>query len=205
MYYKIIVVALLFSVLIYCTNPFSTRDPETPDSGSNVYENTTEPKIVLQNMIMAIQEKNINEYKKVFINADDGGTSDEHHFSFEPEPSLSDHFIDQWTVDDEESYFRNLVNISGGNYPLLNLSFNVSAYSFTPIIIGSQNDSVRTSNMKYTFTVNSGDSIFVYTGNSEFKLYRSDADNFWYIYYWRDNAINQNYNETWTSLKLKHY
>lgn len=205
MLYPKILTMLLCITLIHCTNPFSTREPEKPDSGSQVYDNATEPKIVLENMIMAIKEKNVNEYKKIFVSDGTGNQQGSHTFKFEPEPSLSEYFISKWTQQDEESYFNNLVSTSSGNYPILKLSFNVSDYSFTPIISGSESDSVRTNSMQYVFTVNPGDSTKVYTGNAEFKLFRSEADQFWYIYYWQDNAIDQNYNETWTNLKIQNY
>ncbi len=193
-------IGFIIIVITYCTNPFSTRNPERPDSGSQVYENTTEPKIVLDNLIMAIKEKNVNEYKKVFASE-----NTEHSFIFEPEPSLLENFFNKWTVQDEESYFNNLVSSSSGNYPILNLSFNVSQYSFTPIVSGSESDSVRTNNMQYFLTVNPGDSTSIYRGNTEFKLFRSKIDQFWYIYHWKDNAIDNKYNETWTNLKIKNY
>lgn len=196
-----ILTMMFCSVILYCTNPFNTREPEKPDSGKQVYDSTTEPKIVIENMIIAIEEKNVNEYKKVFISE-----SGDHKYKFEPEPSLNtENFFMGWTTQDEESYFSNLLSTSSGNYPILNLAFNVSDYSFTPIISGSESDSVQTSNMQYVFTVNPGDSTQVYTGNAEFKLLRSEADQLWYIYYWQDNAIDQNYEETWTNLKIQNY
>ena len=149
---------------------------------------------------MAIKEKNVNEYKKIFASETVG-----HSFTFEPEPSLIENFVGKWTIQDEESYFTNLVSSSSGNYPILNLSFNVSEYSFTPVVSGSESDSVRTNNMQYILTVNPGDSTIIYKGNTEFKLFRSKIDQFWYIYHWKDNAIDQNYNETWTNLKIKNY
>jgi hypothetical protein len=194
------IISLIIITITYCTNPFSTRNPEKPDSGNQVYENATEPKIVLDNLIMAIKEKNVNEYKKIFASETVG-----HSFTFEPEPSLIENFVGKWTIQDEESYFTNLVSSSSGNYPILNLSFNVSEYSFTPLISGSESDSVRTNNMQYILTVNPGDSTTIYKGNTEFKLFRSKIDQFWYIYHWKDNAIDQNYNETWTNLKIKNY
>ena len=194
------IISLILIAITYCTNPFSTRNPEKPDSGNQVYENATEPKIVLDNLIMAIKEKNVNEYKKIFASETVG-----HSFTFEPEPSLIENFVGKWTIQDEESYFTNLVSSSSGNYPILNLSFNVSEYSFTPVVSGSESDSVRTNNMQYILTVNPGDSTTIYKGNTEFKLFRSKIDQFWYIYHWKDNAIDQNYNETWTNLKIKNY
>lgn len=194
------IISLIIITITYCTNPFSTRNPEKPDSGNQVYENATEPKIVLDNLIMAIKEKNVNEYKKIFASETVG-----YSFTFEPEPSLIENFVGKWTIQDEESYFTNLVSSSSGNYPILNLSFNVSEYSFTPVVSGSESDSVRTNNMQYILTVNPGDSTTIYKGNTEFKLFRSKIDQFWYIYHWKDNAIDQNYNETWTNLKIKNY
>ncbi|MBN1407437.1 MAG: hypothetical protein JW956_06600, partial [Calditrichaceae bacterium] len=150
---------LLFIMLLftYCTNPFSTRDPEKPDSGSEVYDNTTQPEIVMENLIKAIQEKKVNEYKKVFASETLG-----HTFTFEPEPSLVENFINNWTIQEEESYFNNLVSSSSGNYPIINLSFNVVEYSFLPVEPGSESDSVRTNSMQYILTINPGDSTTIY-------------------------------------------
>jgi len=202
MQFQTILIILIITALACCTNPFSTREPEKPDSGNQIYENTTEPKIVLDNMINAIKEKNVNEYKKLFISEDDI-----HSFTFEPEPSFIEFFLSKWTIQDEEAYFSNLVSQSTGNYPILNLTFDISQdeYPFREIISGTQGDSVQTESMSYIFNVNDGDSIAKYSGNVKFKLFRSEADQFWYIYYWRDNAIDENYNQTWTNLKIQNY
>ncbi|MEJ2542777.1 MAG: hypothetical protein P8Y99_01790 [Calditrichaceae bacterium] len=192
---------LVFIIVIYwCTNPFSTRDPEKPESGNNIYDNATIPKIVMDNLIKAIKEKNVNEYKKVFATETVG-----HSFTFEPEPSLIENFISNWTIQEEESYFNNLVNSANANFPILNLSFNVVEYSVPAVVPGSESDSVTTNSMQYVLTVNPGDSTTIYKGNTEFRLFRSKIDQFWYIYYWKDNAIDKDYNATWTNLKIKNY
>lgn len=197
-YQKFLIIFII--TLSWCTNPFSTRDPEKPDSGSNIYDNATIPKTVMENLIMAIKEKNVNEYKKVFSSEAVG-----HSFTFEPEPSLIENFVSNWTIQEEESYFNNLVNSSSANFPILNLSFIVVEYSFPAVVPGSESDSVTTNSMQYVFTVNPGDSTTIYKGNTEFRLFRSKIDQFWYIYYWKDNAIDEDYNATWTNLKIKNY
>jgi len=205
MNYKIIFLIIIITAGLRCTNPFNTREPEKPVSGSEVYDNATDPSVVLDNMIMAFREKNLTEYVNVFASDNDGGVPGAYMFSFEPEPSLNESFIGRWTLTDEQAYFRNLINSSSGNYPVLSLSFNVPEYSFTPITSGSQNDSVRTGSMQYILTVDSGDSTAIYNGNLEFKLFRSTADQFWYIYHWQDNAIEQNPNRSWSYLKIQYY
>ena len=200
MRYKKSFLLFIFTIVASCTNPFSTRDPEKPESGSNIYDNATLPKIAIENLIKSIKEKNVNEYKKLFAAEISG-----HSFTFEPEPSLIENFVGNWTIQEEESYFKNLVSSSSANYPILNLSFNVTEYSFPGVEPGSESDSVTTNNMQYVLTVNPGDSTTIYKGNTEFKLFRSKIDQFWYIYHWKDNAIDQDYNATWTNLKIKNY
>ena len=194
---RLLIAYVLILMLNACTNPFSVRDPEKPESTSEVYSNTDQPEIVFENLIKAVNNKNVTQYVDVFVG---NSTEEPHQFKFEPERYFQNDFIGSWTISDEQSYFNQLKNSASVDYPRLNLSFN-DDITFTAIIAGSDQDSVQTNSLEYYFQVNTGDTLMNLTGVTEFKLFKSKTDQFWYIYYWRDNAIDENYRSTWTYLK----
>jgi len=73
-----------------------------------------------------------------------------------------------------------------------------------PLVSGSDNDSLQTNSLQYQLKVDFGDSLITYGGVADFKLFKSQNNQLWYIYYWRDNAINKEYLATWTYLKTRY-
>jgi len=200
MLFKItLTILLIFFFLASCTNPFSVRDPEKPDPKSTtvIYDPAFGPDTVLVNFEKAIENKNLIEYMNVFVSAN---LNEPHSFIFEPEPYFQNDFIEPWTREDEQTYFDQLTKTKSGDFPKLSLIFKNKPL-FTPIIAGSDEDSLQTNSIEYSLQADFGDSSFTYSGVNEFKLFKSQNDQLWYIYYWRDNAINQSYNTSWTYLK----
>ncbi len=205
---------IIFSILIgftaACTNPFTTREgqvekPVTGGSeGNTVYDPAVNADIVFANFKKAIQEKNIDEYMKCFIPEEQNG--EVHAFDFVPEQHFINEFSKQpWTLNDERNYFIQLSQSQKNTYPRLNLSLNEgNAITLNPITPTSVNDSLETTSVKYQLTISySADSVKVYSGVLQFRLFKSTTPpEIWYIYFWQDNAINNQYDKTWTALKL---
>jgi len=176
--------------------------PEVGGGGGNeVYDPALSPESVLSNFSKAIQYKNIEEYMKCFAPSE---KPNEHAFYFEPEPYFKDQFADtRWTRTEERNYFTQLSISVSTTYPKLNLSFTDGVPALTPITQSAPNDSMQSQSVEYILRVDqSTDSVAVYRGLMRLKLYRSPLNDRWYIYYWRDNALNKQYNQSWTFLKL---
>lgn len=195
---KIVAFLLLIILLVYCTNPFSTREPEQPIVSNVKYDPAISSDIVLINFKQAIENKDIEEYMRTVI---DPVKDPIHSFRFIPEPHFQNDFANAWTVDDERDYFTQLTRSENNDYPKLAFSF-LDSVILTPITPISIDDSVESNNLNYEFRVDYGDSTEVYKGIARFKLFHSKLPpEHWYIYFWRDNAIEREFNATWTFLK----
>ncbi|HGY55297.1 MAG TPA: hypothetical protein ENK44_06340 [Caldithrix abyssi] len=196
---KIVFLSIL--TFTYCTNPFSVRDVEEPGFGSDWvrYAPATSPDSVMYNFRLAIANKNVEEYMRTFV---DPLKADAHQYRFVPDPYYTNDFPTAWTLDDERNFFSQLVQSDKQDYPKLRLDF-LTPLVLTGITPISVDDSVESNNLEYTLQVDYGDSSEVYTGIARFKLYHSKSapPETWHIYYWQDNAVEQNHDKTWTYLK----
>lgn len=185
-----------------CTNPFSTRDPESPDLTNNVesFEDARDPEMLLSNFEKAIEEKNVPEYVNCFANPELGHTK---QFRFEAEASLIDYFINSWSIRDEENYFRKIVEEKRPNFPKLNF-VTLDEPEPQPINFAAPDDSMETSIFRYQLTISEVDTQKIYKGQMKLRVYQSRAtDSNWYIYRWYDYAIENNFEETWSYLKFE--
>ena len=95
---------------------FSTRDPEKPDTITSSYKPPVTPDIVLSNLISAIQEKNVDNYMRNFIDT----TAPTVRYSYYPSSGYEIRF-QQWGLENERRYFQNLRAQASGT-PSLTLS-----------------------------------------------------------------------------------
>ncbi len=207
---RFIILCIFVLWLSACTNPFTTRENQvekpvqgTPGNGT-VYDPAVNADIVFVNLKKAIREKNIDEYMKCFVPEAQSGQT--HLFEFVPEQHFINEFNKQpWTLNDERNYFIQLSQSQKNTYPKLDLSLNAGQpITLNPITPTSVNDSLETGSVKYQLTIlYSADSVKIYSGVLQFRLFKSvTPPEIWYIYYWQDNAINKEYNKSWTALKL---
>jgi hypothetical protein len=103
----IVITAVLVACLAGC-DLFSTRDPETPDSGRNTWKTPVEPIDVLTNMQAALFERDAVNYMRSF---------DDSTFHFEADPvALSrDQSLADWGYDEESQHIARL--FSEGTLP----------------------------------------------------------------------------------------
>lgn len=202
-----------FSVLIFitallsaaCTNPFSTRadkvEKPVVQNGNVSYEAGLTSESVLNNFKKAINNKNVEEYLLCLAPSKNG---EAHVFQFEEEPHFENEFTaNPWNLNEERSYFTNLIISASTSYPKLSFSFNEGNPALTAINPSAPDDSVESNSVKYQFLVNhSLDSTAVYQGLMRIKLYKSPANDRWYIYYWQDHASDAKYEFCWSYLKL---
>lgn len=194
---------LLFILLFSssCTNLFSTRDDQVeepdPSTISQVFEEPTEPAIVMVNLSRAIEGANTVEYAKLFSNPN---IVSEKHFRFIGDANFSNQFIGSWTYSEEQNYFLNMVQIKDNTKPVFRFSFEDSL----PSRLYSALDSVETDFMEYKLEIILPDTEKVYFGFSNFKLFKSaTANEAWYIYSWEDRAKNESFEQSWTALKVR--
>jgi hypothetical protein len=95
---------------------FTTRDPELPESTSSSYKPPVTPELVLDNLISAIQERNVDNYMRNFVDT----ALTIQRYSFYPSVGYEIRF-QQWGLENERRYFQNLRSQVSG-VPSLTLS-----------------------------------------------------------------------------------
>jgi len=173
-----------------CENPFSTRSPEEPDSGSITWKQPAYPEIVIENMENSISNKNIENYLRCF------GLSEEtkRKFNFKPEPSVFENYPNlflTWNIEKERNYITNIFSLIPDD-SLHSLNFtDIDEYIFP--------DSSRY--IKYY------DLILHHTNPSLPKHFKGridvslnkDMNGSWFISYWED--IKTEDTPVWSILK----
>ena len=204
MFNKFIQILILTGLMLTaCTNPFTTRadQVEKPlvQNGNVSYDPGLTAESVINNFVLAVNNKNTEEY--LLCLAPSGG---QHTFHFEEDPYFETEFsANPWDLTEERSYFTNLIISPSTSYPKLNFSFSGGEPALTAINPSAPDDSVESANVDYQLlVVYSLDSTVVYQGSMRLKLYKSAENDRWYMYYWQDHALNNEYKKCWSYLKL---
>jgi hypothetical protein len=181
-------------VLIGC-DIFTSRDPETPDQSKSSYVDAFERKTVIQNLINAFSDKNVNDYLKSFSNLNFTNRP----FFFVPSSTALTRYqtiwVD-WNLTSEVQYFNNVINTVPDESPV-NLTLSIEEDSFS--LLG---DSLRySSNYSISVPQRSGDPS-IFEGNVEFSMIL-DSRSIWVIYFWKDNAVGDI--PSWSDLKGTNY
>lgn len=196
---SLFIVTLIFST-VYCTNPFTTRanKVEDPEISGNVYTYDSAENIINNFQTVLNDLDNASEYINCFAPENSGKT-----FTFIEEPFFYEEFnITGWTINEEQAFYQNLKQ----EIESLNFYFADDYSSFEPITGVDISDSLQTQFVTYQMTVNYNnlDSSKVFTGKLRFKLFKESSTQNWYIYYWQDQAIGDNYDACFTALKSEY-
>ena len=188
--------ALLLSALVLLAvsggcRLFEPREPEPPTQSSGNFVPPTLPEIVISNLQNAIAEKNLENYMSCFADP----TRSSHVFSFNPAASFTT-LRSPWAYSDERNHFQELITQglpAGFSSLILRLKF--SSISSDSVIYSYD----------YTFTFETKpENTFPSTasGNLQFTL-GLESNNWWVIYYWKDNDDPNTPGITWSAFKGK--
>jgi len=186
---------IIFLFFASCTNPFSVREAEPPNilDNSDTFERPTLSETVLTNLRYALTQENITNYEKCFI---DANNTSNYTFKFLHDQRIEGSLLNDWTIADEIQYFSNIIN--SDTLKSINLSYSqMQSYQQ----ISTHPDSVWTS-FNYDLLLTFTESSTVYKGQSIVKLVK-DINSLWAIYYWEDRPTSDNYENSWSILKLK--
>jgi hypothetical protein len=195
------IIPLLIVLLIFyaCTDIFSTRenDVEKPNPNSGIFEPATDAEIVLRNFSLAIQSRNLEEYKKVFSNpaVDDNGSP---LFFYFGNGNFNTQILDGvWDYQDETNFAEDLFSESS----LRSVQFSYSDTIPNPIPFDENYE--ETDFFRYRLRLSFFDSPpLVFRGQARFKLFRSEVNSqLWYIYEWYDESDGSD--STFSLLKLE--
>ncbi len=171
---------------------FETRTPEPPTQSSLDFQPASDPTIVISNLQNAVAQKSSANYISCF--ADPSKTK--RGFTFIPSAEASAQYpglLANWTIDEELSYFRNLIAKSVPNgFSSLLLTLKSSVVTADSVVY----------NYDYTFTFEHTEAGFPTTarGTLQFSL-GPDNTNLWTIYRWSDFKTTADI--TWSLMKGK--
>lgn len=182
--------ALLFTCALIISNSgcdlFQTREPQPPTQGSSNFITPTTYDKVLQNLVSAISDKNLNNYNNCFVDT----TFRPYVFTAADDARRSyPDVMNQWNLDAEQRYFRNIKEATAG-IPSLTIPQN------SPTFVSS--DSVLYE-LDYTlyFPHNRTGVPQIVRGNMRLSLITDGKR--WAIYQWRDSKTTPD--STWSYLK----
>ncbi|MBI4534872.1 MAG: hypothetical protein HY708_01250 [Ignavibacteriae bacterium] len=187
---RVLGAVLLCGLALRCSL-FEPREPEPPTQSSFDFRPPTVPGIVITNLQSAVAQKNVANYISCF--ADPSRTSRE--FSFEPSADASALYpsvLRNWTFEDEQSYFQNLVAKATPN-------------GFSNLLLIPK-DSIITADsvifsFDYTFTFDHTEAGFPSTARGTLQFSLGAENSFWMIYRWSDFKTTDDI--TWSSFKGK--
>ena len=173
------------SLLLLSCNLFDTRDPENPIADNQTLDYATSPSMLVSNFTTAFQQKNIQEYQKLFADS---------NFIFIPTQSALARYgsvFTSWNKTSETEYFRNAITeIGNASSPQL---------SFTPVSnLQYQSDSASYTVDYVVFIPHSRTTLKQFTGRSELYL-SPNKNNIWSIHRWVDFETKKD--SSWSELK----
>jgi len=192
---------ILFIVLAYIITGcdlFTTRTPEEPEEGTNIeWQFPHTPRLVVENLEVAISRKSSVDYMKSFI----ASNADIPEFIFEADPNTKSNnpgVFDDWDIECERSFVHSLFSLS--NLPRNSLAELTIELTREPIQMGDSAGLSAEYNLHLEHTRNSAPRQM--QGQLSFGLRRA-ADGGWYIQYWQDECIGGS--QCWSDLKAEFY
>ena len=179
------VVALFFLALSGC-DLFSTRSPESPDTGRGSWEIPRVPEDVLTNMSHAMSERNSVNYLLSF-------DSEKFEFEADPEALQQNSSMAGWNYQDESDHINRL--FSEGTLPH-DSSVAVVFLTIEPTTLGDSAEVIA--DYSFRAEVALAGSPGPMAGTARFFLHIGESG-YWTIYYWRDQRTEEQ--STWSDLK----
>ena len=189
-----LVVLIGIVCVLYCKNPFSTREAETPNIGRSDWFPPTSPSVVLANLRNAIQGKNANNYLKCL--ADTSTTS--RAFIFTPDQSVANNnpgFFNNWTTDSEGNYIRQIFSVVPDDSVRKLELVTISENSYPDSAIFVQNYTLQ-----FDHTLIDTEYPRLAEGQVEFLIVPNLQTGYWYIQRWVDTGVSEN--PTWSHYKV---
>jgi len=183
---------LVLTILVGCTNPFSTRDPEQPTSGGLSWVPPRRPEIVLENLKTAILEQNIENYLRCLSDS----TRQARPYRFIADPQVASEnpgTFENWTREDERAYFSQLrAQLPPDSLRFLTLvPVQTTQYADSALFIQNYTLTVRHTQQDHGVPG-------VVSGQARFWM-GTDQFGDWAIYRWEDRALGAA--PTWSALK----
>ncbi len=170
---------------------FETRTPEAPQQGRSDFQPPTSADIVIQNLVSAIADRDVNNYMACLSDTSFGGRS----FRFVPSANAARQYqaiFQSWDKNSEQYYFNNLISQSSTS--------SSSALLLSSVQLLPQGPDSAYYSANYTLLWPSKGSSYPQQvqGNLQFYL-GVDRNQNWSIYRWVDSGVGDSL--TWSNLK----
>jgi hypothetical protein len=185
------IIGITLGVSIAGCGLFQTREPELPVTSSGINPPATSPDMVLQNFISAVQQKNIQDYQKLFSDTVTGTKT----FIFIPTADAAVRYASvfaRWSKSAETQSFQNaLSSLSASVYPTLSF--------LSPTIVRFQSDSAIISSEYLLIMPHKLTTVTTtFTGRVDFYA-APDKNQSWTIYRWVDYMTKRD--SSWSDCK----
>ena len=175
-----------------CTNPFSTREPEAPNTGNQTWIPPRRPEIVLENMKIAIRDQNVENYLRCLSAVPSGNA----RYVFIADAAVASEYpgtFERWTRDNERAYSSQIRAILPAD--------SARGLSLVPVQTNVFADSallVRDYTLVLRHTQQKQGVPGVVVGQARLWL-RVDSFGDWAIYRWEDRSSGND--QTWSVFK----
>lgn len=173
---------ILIILIATCDHPFSTRDPESPNTSQSLWFPPHTPEDVLINLNYAVQERNAENYLRCFISGSESFRS----FQFVPDPEAAALYphLHQWTREQEETMIQETVSLVPEDSSL--------SIQFTEIIrdVIAADSAVLVRTYRWQIRHNDPALPRELEGQVEFRMAENNVGE-WWIYQWIDNSISE--------------
>ncbi len=188
---------ILFSlVLISGCDLFSTRAPEEPeDTSASEWQFPHRPRIVVENLEIAVGRRSIVDYMKSFSDTSESEMS----FQFEADSETQLRYpglFDNWGSENERSHVQVLFSLA--NLPLDSLVKLTIELDREPVVLGDSTEIYADYEM-HIGHINEWAPRQM-QGQLYFKMKRA-VDGGWYLVFWRDVRLTGH--DCWSDLKAK--
>lgn len=185
-------------ILISACNLFSTRSPETPDTGKSSYQLPTSASIVISNFKNSIIEKNVDNYILCFADTSQGDKRNYIFFASSEANALYSSVFQNWKINSERQYFNSLINKTPqDNFPTI-----IFSNSRFDIIV--PDSAVFTTD--YYLYINHTESTISkkFAGTLQFSI-SPKSSGLWSIYQWIDSSPSgiDTIKSTWSMMKAQ--
>lgn len=185
-------IILLLIIFTSGCDLLTTREAEKPINARSSYVVATTVDQLFENLKNSFLEKIETDYMSCFV--DNSFTNIPYVFTPSSESSYKYTVLLEWSLDNERTYFKNLINAIGDNSIFIELK----------LISSSVESNAEIRNYDYTITIPFiYESIStIYKGNAQFKVIL-DSNNEYVISEWFDTGIGDA--PSWSELKGKFY
>jgi hypothetical protein len=190
---KFVFLNILLAIVFTGCDILQTRNAEPPNQPRSTYQQAVSPEILISNLVNSLKDKDVQNYINSFV---DSSFTNARFYFFPSSGAVSQYpfLSDNWSIQNEEQYFNNMITRVTEGSPIT-LSLTNEQYS-------PQGDSLIYT-ATYSLNIpNNQSEPKDYQGDLRFTMIR-DSRSVWVIYFWQDTKSTNL--PSWSELKGKFY